>query len=321
MVLTRASQRMIGRRLLQFIPVVFAVAFITFMLLNLAPGDPAELLAGEFPTEERIQEIREYYGFDRPVIVQFVDWFSSAMTGDLSNSLLSREPVFDIIASRFPYTLMMVTYAMIIAIAIGAPLGIAAAARPGSWVDSIATGISSFGVAVPYFWVGMVLVAVFALKYPIFPATGSVPFSEDPIGAIHAATLPAIALSMSGIAEITRQLRAAMIEVLSSPYVRTLRAKGLSRQAVLFRHGLRNVGITVITVITLVFNRKIGATVVLETVFAVPGVGSTLVHSAVNKDYVVVQGVILVIALVVVTVNLLADVLYAIIDPRVEAEA
>ncbi|MGR3321115.1 MAG: ABC transporter permease [Pseudooceanicola sp.] len=320
MVISKASQRMIQRRLMQFVPVVFAVAFIAFIMLSLAPGDPAELLAGEFPTEERIQEIREYYGFDRPVLVQFADWFTSALRGDLSESLLTREPVMDIIISRFPYTLLIVVYSMVIALAIGAPLGIAAAAKPGSWVDSVATGISSFGVAVPYFWVGMVLVAIFALKYSVFPATGAVPFSEDPIAALHAATLPAIALAMSGIAEITRQLRAGMIEVLSSPYVRTLRAKGLSRRAVLFRHGLRNVGITLITVVTLVFNRKIGATVVLETVFAIPGIGSTMVHSAVNKDYVVVQGIILVMAMVVITVNLIADILYAIIDPRVEVE-
>jgi len=320
MIISKASQRMIGRRLLQFVPVVFCVAFIAFFLLNIAPGDPAELLAGEFPTEERIEEIRQYYGFDRPLVVQFADWFGSALQGDLSESLLTREPVLDIIISRFPYTLFMVVYAMVIATVIAVPLGIAAAAKPGSWWDSAAAAISSFGVAVPYFWVGMVLVAIFALKYPIFPATGAVPFGEDPWGAIHAATLPAIALAMSGIAEVTRQMRAAMIEVLSSQYVRTLRAKGLSRRKVLFRHGLRNVGITVITVITLVFNRKIGATVVLETVFAIPGVGSTMVHAAVNKDYLVVQGIILVMAMVVITVNLLADILYAVIDPRVEIE-
>ncbi|OWU83500.1 peptide ABC transporter [Oceanicola sp. 22II-s10i] len=320
MVISKTSQRMITRRMLQFVPVVFCVAFIAFIMLSLAPGDPAELLAGEFPTEERIQEIREYYGFDRPILVQFADWFGSALTGDLSESLLSREPVMDIIISRFPYTLLMVTYAMVIATVIGIPLGIAAAAKPGTWIDTVASGISSFGVAVPYFWVGMVLVAVFALHWSVFPATGMPDPTEDLGGALYAATLPSIALAMSGIAEITRQMRAGMIEVLTSQYVRTLRAKGLSPNKVLFRHGLRNVGITVITVITLVFNRKIGATVVLETVFAIPGIGSTMVHSAVNKDYVVVQGIILVMAMVVITVNLIADILYAIIDPRVEVE-
>lgn len=320
MAINRTIQRMIGRRLLQFVPVVFIVAFVSFMMLSLAPGDPAELLAGEFPTEERIQEIREYYGFDRPVLVQFADWFGSALTGDLSNSLMTREPVFDIIQNRFPYTLFIVVYSLLIATVVGVPLGIAAAARPGSWIDTLATGFSSFGVALPYFWFGMVLVALFALKWPIFPATGAVPFTEDPLGAIKSATLPALALSMSGIAEITRQMRAAMIEVLQSQYVRTLRAKGLSSYAIHYRHALRNVAITLITVLSLVFNRKIGATVVLETIFAIPGIGSTMVYAATNKDYVVVQGIIVVMAMIVVTVNLLADVLYAIIDPRVEVE-
>jgi len=172
---------------------------------------------------------------------------------------------------------------------------------------------------VPYFWVGMVLVLIFGLQLGWFPATGTVPFSEDPWEAIRSATLPAIAVSMSGIAEITRQLRASLLEVLSSHFVRTLRAKGLPWRSILWRHGLKNVGITLVTVIGLVFNRKIGATVIIETVFAIPGMGQALSYSTINKDFVVVQGIILVFALIVVSVNLLTDLAYALLDPRVEA--
>jgi len=309
---------MIARRALQVIPVLLLVTFFSFMLLHLSPVDPAVLLAGENPTPAQIEEIRRFYGFDQPMVVQYGKWLWNVLHGDLSISLLSREPVFNTIGSKFPATLLIVIYGMVIAIVIGAPLGIWAAAKPNSVADSIATAAASFGVAVPYFWVGMVLVLVFGLRLGWFPATGAVPFSEDPVGAIRSATLPAIALSMSGIAEIVRQLRSSLLEVLSSNYVRTLRAKGLSSTAILWRHGLKNVGITLVTVIGLVFNRKLGATVVIETVFAIPGIGSAVVYAAVNKDFVVVQGIILLFALIVVSVNLFTDLLYSLLDPRVE---
>ena len=315
----RERQKLIGKRLLQVVPVLLLVTFFSFLLLHLSPVDPALLLAGENPTDAQIAEIRQLHGLDQPMLVQYGKWLLNVLHGDLSISILSREPVATTIASKFPATLLIVIYGMAIAIAVGAPLGIWAAARPGSYADTIATAVASFGVAVPYFWVGMVLVLLFALQLGWFPATGAVPFSKDPLGALQAATLPAIALSLSGIAEIVRQLRASLIEVLSSNYVRTLRAKGLSSTAILWRHGLKNVGITLVTVIGLVFNRKLGATVVIETVFAIPGTGSAVVFATVNKDYAVVQGIILVFALIVVTVNLTTDLAYVLLDPRVES--
>ncbi|MEZ5765708.1 MAG: ABC transporter permease [Xanthobacteraceae bacterium] len=315
----RERQKLIGKRLLQVVPVLLLVTFFSFLLLHLSPVDPALLLAGENPTESQIAEIRQLHGLDQPMVVQYGKWLLNVLHGDLSISILSREPVATTIASKFPATLLIVVYGMLIAVAVGAPLGIWAAAKPGSYADTIATAVASFGVAVPYFWVAMVLVLVFALQLGWFPATGAIPFSKDPLGAIQAATLPAIALSLSGIAEIVRQLRASLLEVLSSNYVRTLRAKGLSSSAILWRHGLRNVGITLVTVIGLVFNRKLGATVVIETVFAIPGTGSAVIFATINKDYAVVQGIILVFALIVVTVNLLTDLAYVLLDPRVES--
>jgi len=317
--MSKERRVMIRNRLLQAVIVLLLVTFFSFLLLHLSPGDPAVLLAGENPTPAQIEEIRRYYHFDDPIWLQYGRWLWHVVQGDLSKSLISREPVATTIAAKFPATLLIVLYAMVIAICVGALLGIGAAAKPQSWIDQLATAVASFGVAVPYFWVGMVLVLLFGLRLGWFPATGAVPFSEDPWEAIRSATLPAIALSMSGIAEITRQLRASLLEVLSSHFVRTLRAKGLPWRAILWRHGLKNVGITLVTVIGLVFNRKLGATVIIETVFAIPGMGYAVSYSTVNKDFVVVQGVILVFALIVVTVNLATDLAYALLDPRVEA--
>jgi peptide/nickel transport system permease protein len=315
---TRRRARMIRHRLAQAVPTLLLVTFVSFIILHIGPGDPALLLAGEFPTEESIAEIRRLYGFDRPIWQQYLTWLGQIARGDLGLSLQSREPVADLILNRLPHTLLIVCYAMVIAFVVGSALGIAAAARRGGLVDRIATGLATIADALPYFWLAMLMVSVFALDWQLFPATGAVRFLEDPAAAIWTATLPAIALSISGIAQITRQLRAAMIEVLASPFVRTLRAKGLSPAAILWRHGMKNVGVTLITVVGLVFSGKIGGTLLTETVFAIPGTGSALIQAAINKDYFVVQGIILMLAALVFLVNLVVDLLYAVLDPRVE---
>ena len=317
--LSTARLRLIGWRVLQTIPVLLLVTLFAFLLLHLSPVDPAVLLAGENPTPAQVDLIRRLNGFDQPMAVQYGRWLWHVLQGDLSVSSLSREPVATTIANKLPETLLIVFYSMAISLTVGVPLGIGAAARPHSLTDRIATAVASFGVAVPYFWIAMVLVLTFSLRLGWFPATGAVAFSVDPLAAIRAATLPAVALSMSGIAEIVRQVRAALLEVLGSTYVRTLRAKGLRPSAILWRHGLKNVGVTLVTVVGLVFNRKLGATVVIETVFAVPGTGSAVVFATVNKDFAVVQGIILVFALIVVAVNLATDMLYAVLDPRLDA--
>jgi peptide/nickel transport system permease protein len=316
--LSRRRARVIRQRLAQAVPTLVLVSFVSFIILHIGPGDPALLLAGEFPTEEGIAEIRRLYGFDRPIWEQYLAWAGQLLRGDLGLSLQSREPVMDLILGRLPNTLLIVCYAMVIAFAAGSALGIAAAAWRGGVVDRLATGLATIADALPYFWVAMVMVSVLSLEWQLFPATGAVPFTEDPLAALWTATLPAIALSISGTAQITRQLRAAMIEVLASPYVRTLRAKGLSPAAILWRHGMRNVGVTLITVVGLVFSGKIGGTLLTETVFAIPGTGSALIQAAINKDYFVVQGIILMLAAMVCLVNLAVDLLYAVLDPRVE---
>jgi peptide/nickel transport system permease protein len=313
----RAQSRMIGRRLAQIVPVIVLATFVVFALLQLVPGDIAVTLAGENATDARIAQIRQSYGLDRPFLVQYASWLWNALHLDLSRSYLSNEPVLDQILHRFPTSLLIVCGALTISLVVGIPLGILAATRPGSKLDTIVTSLASLGVALPNFWLAMILVAIFALSWNWFPATGSVALGRDPGRALWHAALPSLALAAGGIAEVVRQLRSALIEILSSQYVRTLRAKGLSPASILWKHGLKNVSVTLFTVIGLLVNRLLGATVVVEAVFAIPGMGSLIVNAAIHKDFPVVQGVVLAMVVIVICMNLLIDVLYTMLDPRI----
>jgi len=316
-VLTKDRLRLVGRRLVQVAPVIVLATFIVFGLQQLVPGDIAATLAGENATDARIAEIRKLYGLDRPFLEQYGTWLWHALHGDLGRSLLSGEVVLDSILRRFPTSLLIVGCALSLSLLIGVPLGILAATRPGSRVDALVTSIASLGVALPNFWLAMLLVATFALNWHFFPATGAKPLSAGVGPALLHAALPSIALAAGGVAEVARQLRSSLVEVLSSQYVRTLHAKGLSPAAILWRHGLKNVSVNLLTVIGLIFNRLLGATVVIEAVFAIPGIGSMVVHAAIHKDFPVIQGVVLALVLIVIALNLLIDVLYTVFDPRV----
>lgn len=312
-----ARLRVIRRRLLQALPVLVLATFVVFGLLKLMPGDIAITLAGENATEARIAEIRTLYGLDRPFLVQYGSWLGHAVQGDLSKSLANGEPVATSIARAFPNTLLIVVLAMTVALGLGIPLGMLAASRPDGWRDRAVTSLASLGIAVPNFWLAMILVAWFALHFGWFPATGAVPLKESVPRALHHALLPALALAAGGVAEVSRQLRSSLVEILSSPYVRTLRAKGLSAPVILWKHGLKNAGVNLLTVSTLLFNRLLAATVVVEAVFAIPGMGNLIVNAALTRDLPVVQGVVFVMVLVVISINLAADLLYTVLDPRI----
>ena len=309
--------RLVGRRLVQFVPVIVLATFVVFGLLKLVPGDLAATLAGEYATEERIAQIREEYGLNDPFLVQYGRWLWNAAQLDLSRSFQSNEPVLEQIMHRFPTTMLLVVGALLISLAVGIPLGILAATHAGSRLDMAVTSLSSFGVALPNFWLAMILVATFSLSWGWFPATGAVRFASDPQGAIWHAVLPSVALAAGGIAEVVRQLRSALIEILSSQYVRTLYAKGLSPSAILWKHGLKNVAVTLLTVIGLLASRLLGGAVVIEAVFAIPGMGSMVVRAAIVKDFPVVQGVVFTMVILVIAINLVIDLLYTIVDPRV----
>jgi peptide/nickel transport system permease protein len=307
-------------RALQVIPVIAMATLAIFGLVQLVPGDPAATIAGEYATAENIEAIRHSLGLDRPAWEQYGTWLWNAVHGDLSNSLLTGLPVLDEVMRRLPSTLLIAVLALVIAILVGVPLGILAATRANSMLDRVVTGIASLGVAVPNFWLGMILVSIFAMGFGWFPTTGARPLTTDFWGALQHAVLPAATLATGGIAEITRQLRSSLIEVLQSQYVRTLRAKGLSPALILWKHGLRNASLTLLTVVGLVFNHTLGATVATEAVFAIPGAGSMIVNAAINKDFPIVQGAVFVLVMIVIAMNLIIDLLYTVLDPRVKKD-
>ena len=311
------SLRFIGRRLLQAAPVIVFATFIVFGLLKLLPGDVAVTLAGDNATDARIEEIRRIYGLDRPFLLQYGAWLAKAAHGDLSQSILSGEQVLVSIARCFPHTLLIAVLALGFALIGGVPLGMLAAIRQDRPLDRFVMALASIGISVPSFWLGMILVSLFALKWNIFPATGATDFSASPVGAIYHALLPAIALAAGGMAEVARQVRGSLLDVLSSQFIRTLRAKGLKPSTILWRHGLKNIAVNLLTVAGLLFNRLLAATVVVEAVFAIPGMGNLIVHAAIHRDFTVVQGVVFAMVLVVILVNLVTDLLCYLVDPRI----
>jgi peptide/nickel transport system permease protein len=310
--------RMLLRRLLQAVPIMILATFIVFSLMQLLPGDIAVTLAGDNATEARIEEIRELYGLNQPFFVQYGQWLWNAMQGDFGVSLLTGEKVSETVVRAFPNTLFVVVYAIVLSVVIGVPLGILAASRPGAPRDSLVMGIASLGVAVPNFWLGMVLVLALALGLQLFPATGFVPPTEQLSAAIWFATLPAVALCTSGVAEVARQLRSSLVEIHSSQHVRTLHAKGLSPANVLWKHGLKNVSVNLLTVVSLLFTKILAATVVVEVVFAIPGMGSAVVNAVLQGDFPLVQGAVLAMVVTVIAVNLTTDMLYTVLDPRID---
>ncbi|HMI00167.1 MAG TPA: ABC transporter permease [Bradyrhizobium sp.] len=314
----RSPAKVIGSRLLQALPVILLATFMVFSLLKLVPGDSAVTLAGDNASDIRIAEIKRIYGLDRPFMVQYGAWLGKAVQGDLSQSLLSGEKVADSIARAFPNTLLIVAIALMLALATGIPMGIVAAIKPNGWVDKIVSMVASLGVAIPGFWLAMILVAEISLKLNWLPATGAKSFAVSPWDAIRHALLPAIAIAAYGMAEVARQLRGSLLEVLSSQYVRTLHAKGLSMSRILWQHGLKNVSVNLFTIISLLVNRMLAATVVVEAVFAIPGLGSLIVRGAIQRDFPIVQGVVFAMVIVVILVNLIADLLCAAVDPRIE---
>lgn len=316
--MSRTKQLMLLNRLLQAIPIMILATFLVFSLLKLVPGDIAITIAGENASSERIEEIREFYNLNQPFLLQYGNWLMGAVQGDFGESLLSGEPVLDTVLRVFPNTLFIVVYAVLLSVLIGVPLGIFASSRPNSKLDGAIMGVSSLGVAIPNFWLGMVLVSLFALTWNWFPATGFTRPTESFTSAIWFATLPAIALCTNGIAEVARQLRSSLVEIHSSQHVRTLHAKGLPPSVILWKHGLKNVSVNLLTVISLLFNKALAATVVVETVFAIPGMGNTIVKAVLEGDFPVVQGAVLAMVITVILVNLLTDVLYTVLDPRIK---
>jgi len=310
-------RRMLLGRLAALVPTVLLASFVVFVLIQLAPGDPAIILAGENATAERIEEIRRSLGLDRSVVEQYWAWLSHAVQGDLGTSIITQESITKAIARTLPITLQLVAGALLVAIVFGVIAGVASARRADTATDAVISSLSSAGAAMPSFWLGLVLVSIFALQLNWLPATGFASMTADPVKALRHLILPSIALGAVGAAEIARQLRGVLIEILASDHVRTLRAKGLAERRIIWVHALRGAAVPLVTIIGLQVSRLLGATVVVEAVFGIQGIGTLVVSAASNRDYYVVEGVVVVMALIVILVNFAVDVSYRISDPRI----
>lgn len=307
----------LARRVLISIVTLFVISLVVFTGVRMIPGDPARVMAGTDADEAGLDEIREKYGLKDPVPVQYLRWVGLALGGDLGESIRTRESVAWTVAKKLPITIQLASFAILIAVAIAIPAGVLAAVRRNTVWDLLASGVSLCGVSVPNFWLGIMLILLLSVRLGWLPASGFVPFWEDPAGNLKRMIMPAFVLGTALAAVLMRQTRNSMIEVLSADYVRTARAKGLAGRAVVFRHAIRNGLIPVVTVLGLQMGALMGGAVVTEQIFVVPGFGRLIVEAVFTRDYPLVQGVVLITASAYVLINLLVDVSYSVLNPRI----
>ncbi|HOB41246.1 MAG: nickel ABC transporter permease [Limnochordia bacterium] len=301
--------RYILRRLLMLIPVLFGISIFVFLLMYFTPGDPAVLMLGEGAPPEQLEALREAMGLNDPFYVQYYRWLRNAVRGDLGRSLRSKKLVTEEILDRLPATTELAVAAVAFAVIVGVPVGILSATKPNSWFDNLAMVAALTGVGMPVFWQGIMLILIFSVHLRWLPSSGR-------MGGLEYLILPAITLGTASTASIARLTRSAMLEVLQQDYIRTARSKGLPRRMVTFRHALRNALIPVVTMIGLQFGGLMSGAVLTETIFAWPGIGRMIVDAINNKDFPLVQGTIMTFALMYALVNLIIDVTYALLDPR-----
>jgi peptide/nickel transport system permease protein len=306
------------RRLVLLIPTVLGVSIIVFLMMRFIPGDPVALLLGDYYTEEAAAAIRNKYGLDRPLPEQYVIWLGRLVTGDWGRSIIANRPIFDDLVRRLPVTVELIILAMSFALLIAIPAGVIAALRPYSWHDYSAMTTALIGVSVPEFFMGVLLILFFSLFWGLLPAVGYVPLSESFWDNLKHMILPAMTLGLARAALLTRLIRASMMEVIRLDYVTTARAKGVRERWVVLKHALKNALIPTVTVLGLQVGFLIGGAIVVETVFSVPGVGSFGIGAIALRDYPQVQAFVLLFALGFVLVNLIVDVLYAFLDPRIK---
>ena len=298
---------------------LIGMSFIVFASLYLAPGDPAEIAAGPSATSEEIEIMRAYLGLDKPFWIQYRDYLVNLLHGNLGTSLITRQPIWSELAIRLPNTLNLAVAAMIFACVLGIPLGIIAAINKDTVVDNALTTLSLFGISIPNFWLGSILILFFCVRLRLFPTGGMDHYIWTAIG-LSQVFLPAMSLGMQSAAGFTRIGRSSMLDVLQSDYVRTARAKGLGERVVVFVHALKNALIPIITQMGTSFGGLLSGAIVTEQVFAINGIGSYLINAISQRNYTAVQGTVLLIATMFITINLIVDLLYCVIDPRIKYE-
>jgi peptide/nickel transport system permease protein len=305
------------RRVVATVPVMAVVALFVFSLLYIAPGDPAAVIAGDQATPADVERIRQSLGLDRPFLIRFGEWVWQILHGDLGTSIFTNLPVTTMMAQRFEPTLSLMVVTMCFAVAVAVPIGVLAAWKAGTWIDRAIMAFAIFGFSVPVFVIAYLLAFVFALKLEWLPVQGYTSLSEGVWPWFENLILPAIALGCIYIALIARVTRAAMLEVLQQDYIRTARAKGIGQQGILFVHALKNASVPIVTVIGIGVALLIGGAVVTESVFAIPGLGRLTVDAILRRDYPLIQGIVLLFSFIYVLVNLLVDLSYTLLDPRI----
>ncbi|SMP54721.1 nickel ABC transporter permease [Anoxynatronum buryatiense] len=299
----------IMKRLLQAIPVIFLVTVLTFSLVHLVPGDPALMRAGEDATAEQVEAIREAMGLNEPIYKQYTKWVSGIMRGDMGYSLQDGRPVFSTLIQRLPATMKLVMASFIVSIGIGVPVGILSAVKQNTFADSFARVFALLGISMPNFWMGLMLMLIFSYSLRMLPASGS--------GTLAHLIMPAIALGMPGAGIITRLTRSSMLEVMKQDYIRTARAKGLRRQLVIYKHALKNAMLPVVTVIGVQLGSRLGGSVIVESIFAYPGIGRFAYTRLLARDYPMIMGNLFIFAMIFILINLITDILYGFLEPRI----
>lgn len=309
--------RLVGIRVAQAVPVMFIVALLTFLLMHLLPGDPATIIAGDMADQAAIDQIRRDLGLDQPVLTQLWLWIVNLLQGDFGRSLMLNQPVAEAVAQRLPVTISLALVAFAITIPIGIVLGVVAAVWRDTWIDSAVMVLAMVGVSVPNFWIAILSVILFSTTLGWLPSAGYVPLSEGVGGWLASLLQPAAVLALFQIGFLARMTRSAMLDVLDQDYIRTARAKGLSPRKTIMKHAFRNTLMQVVTVGGYIFSLLIGGSVVIEQIFALPGIGRLLVQAIMARDYPVVQGSLLLLGFAFVFVNIVIDLIYALVDPRI----
>jgi peptide/nickel transport system permease protein len=312
--------RYLGFRVLQLIPIMIVTSIGVFLMIHLVPGDPVLTVTGLEASAEQMERVRYEMGFDRSLPVQYFDWVGRVFEGDLGKSLVSQKPTIELIADRMPATIQLTLATMLIGLGLGIPFGLISAKRKGSWIDKMVAGYSSFSLAVPTFVVGIVFILIFGVELNWLPtASAYIPFWEDPGGAFKATIGPAFTLGFFVSGVIARFVRASMIEVLGLDYIRTSRAKGVSEAKLVYKHAFRAASLPTLTVVGIQFGTFLGGSLVTESVFNYPGIGRLILSAILSRDFVVVQGAVLVVVAIFTLVNLATDVLYSFLNPRIRA--
>jgi peptide/nickel transport system permease protein len=313
--------KFIGKRLLQLVPTLFFVSVLIFSLQHLLPGDPALVMAGEENDPAVVEQIRRQYHLDQPIVLQYLYWVKGVLSGDLGESMRIKEPVLKLVLEKLPVTLQLASMAIVIALSIGITAGVVSAVKKNTALDYAANVFALWGISTPNFWLGIMLIFLFSVQLGWLPASGYVRLSEDWRASLASTILPAFVLGNAIAAILMRHTRSAMLQVLESDYVRTARAKGLVERKIILKHALRNALTPVITLGALEFGTLLSGAVLTEQIFTIPGFGKLIVDAVFNRDYAVVQGVVLVTATTFIMLNLLADIAYHLVNPRLREAA